>query len=379
MSSTPDFPRADATGADPTIEVMVVDDSAVVRQRLKSVIESDTRFRVILAADPYEAVALLSKSVPGVIVLDVEMPRMDGLTFLRKLMSQIIRPIPVVLCTSIADRALSALEMGALEVIPKPDWRDPVKMAAWAGEFLDSVRNAVGAGRAAPLGRAPGAGGEERSNAADEILARRAYMPRGGSSEPIVAIGVSTGGVQTMPTLLSGFPRDAPGMVIVQHMPTEFMDTYASRLTSNPNVQIEVAVAKHQEPIRPGRALVIPGEVHGLIRRTGVGYRVELVEGPKINRFRPSVDMLFRSAAQAAGPHAAGIILTGMLDDGARGLLEMREAGSMTVAQDEATCIVFGMPKEAIRRGAAKFVHPLDRIAPAVMAWAAGLDPGSRG
>jgi two-component system chemotaxis response regulator CheB len=161
-------------------------------------------------------------------------------------------------------------------------------------------------------------------------------------------------------------------------MPAEFIETYAARLHNDPAILVEVAVARHHEPIHPGRVLVIPGEVHGLIRRTGLGYRVELVEGPKINRFRPSVDILFRSAAQAAGPHAAGVILTGMLDDGARGLLEMRQAGSMTVAQDEATSIVFGMPKEAIRRGAALFVHPLDRIAPAVVAWAAGIDPGSR-
>jgi two-component system chemotaxis response regulator CheB len=181
-----------------------------------------------------------------------------------------------------------------------------------------------------------------------------------------------------MPTLLRGFSKDSPGVVIVQHMPAEFIETYANRLNNDPSIPVEVAVAKHQEPIRSGRVLVIPGEIHGLIRRTGLGYRVELVEGPKINRFRPSVDVLFRSAAQAAGPHASGIILTGMLDDGARGLLEMREAGSMTVAQDEATSIVFGMPKEAIRRGAARFVHPLDRIAPAVMAWVAGIDTGSR-
>jgi two-component system chemotaxis response regulator CheB len=341
------------------IDVLVVDDSALIRQRLKAIIEADPRFRVVLAADPYEAVALLSKSVPGVIVLDVEMPRMDGLTFLKKLMRQ--HPLPVVLCTSVADRALSALEMGALEVIPKPDWRDPARMATWADDFLESIRNAVGAGRLL----------EDKSNPADAILPMRPYAGRTGTSEPLIAIGISTGGVQTMPVLLRGLPKDAPGIVIVQHMPAEFIPTYANRLNNDPKIQIEVAVAKHQEPIRPGRALVIPGNIHGLIRRTGNGFRVELIEGPEVNRFRPSVDVLFRSTAQAAGPHAAGIILTGMLDDGARGLLEMREAGAMTVAQDEATSVVFGMPREAIRRGAAVFVHPLDRIAPAVMAWSA--------
>jgi two-component system chemotaxis response regulator CheB len=349
------------------IDVLVVDDSALIRQRLKAIIEADPRFRVVLAADPYEAVAMLSKSVPGVIVLDVEMPRMDGLTFLKKLMRQ--HPLPVVLCTSIADRALSALEMGALEVIPKPDWRDPSRLATWADDFLESIRNAAGAGRLT----------EDKSNPADAILPKRPYAGRTGSSEPLIAIGISTGGVQTMPILLRGLPKDAPGIVIVQHMPAEFIPTYANRLNNDPKIQIEVAVAKHQEPIRPGRALVIPGNIHGLIRRTGNGFRVELIEGPEVNRFRPSVDVLFRSTAQAAGPNAAGIILTGMLDDGARGLLEMREAGAMTVAQDEATSVVFGMPREAIRRGAATFVHPLDRIAPAVLAWSvrSGGDSGT--
>ncbi len=288
-----------------SIEILVVDDSAVVRQKLKSIIESDRQFRVTVAADPYDAVAMLRKSVPGAIVLDVEMPRMDGLTFLRKLMSQ--HPLPVVLCTSVADRALSALEMGALEVIPKPDWRDPARMAAWSDDFLESVRNAVGAGRSAPpVLQAPGGPRDDKKSAADEVLARRPYTPRGGPSEPIVAIGVSTGGVQTMPTLLRGFPKNAPGMVIVQHMPAEFIETYAARLSNDPAILVEVTVARHQEPIAPGRVLVIPGEVHGLIRRTGVGFRVELVEGPKINRFRPSVDILFRSAAQAAGPARRG-------------------------------------------------------------------------
>jgi two-component system chemotaxis response regulator CheB len=355
------------------IDVLVVDDSAVVRQRLKSIIEEDPRFRVVLAADPYEAVAMLAKSVPGVIVLDVEMPRMDGLTFLKKLMRQ--HPLPVVLCTSIADRALSALEMGALEVIAKPDWRDPAKMASWAGDFMESVRNAAGAGRL-PL-RDDRASSPDAQQPADPILPRYPYVPRGGPSDPIIVIGISTGGVQTMPVVLRGLPEDAPGIVIVQHMPSEFIPAYAERMSRDPNIRLEVAVAKHNEPVRSGRALVIPGDIHGLVRRTGIGYRVELIEGPQVNRFRPSVDVLFRSAAQAAGPHAAGIILTGMQSDGARGLLEMRESGAMTVAQDEATCVVFGMPREAIRRGAAKFVYPLDRIAPAIMAWVAGGDHGS--
>lgn len=355
------------------IEVMVVDDSAVVRQRLKSVIESDPQFRVILAADPYEAVALLSKSVPGVIVLDVEMPRMDGLTFLKKLMRQ--APLPVVLCTDQAERAVTALEMGAIEVIAKPDWRDPSAMASWANNLLESVRNAARAGRLPIRDEKPSA--TDPRHTADAILPKLAYVARGGATDRVVAVGVSTGGVQAVQRLLEGFPADSPGIVVVQHMPPTFTGAFASRLDSNPKIAVRVSEAKHHDPILPGRALVIPGDTHGLIRRTGAGYRVELVEGPPVCRHRPSVEVLFRSAAQAAGPHAAGVIMTGMGDDGAGGLLEMREAGSLTVAQNEATCVVFGMPREAIRRGAAKFVTPLDRIAAAVMGWVAGGDQGS--
>jgi two-component system chemotaxis response regulator CheB len=372
--TAPEHPSsATAATAYAPIDVMVVDDSAVVRQRLKSVIESDPRFRVVLAADPYEAVALLSKSVPGVILLDVEMPRMDGLTFLRKLMRQ--HPMPVVLCTDQAERAVTALEMGALEVIAKPDWRDPSKMAAWSHNLLESVRNAARAGRLPIRDDKPSS--TDPRHSADAILPKLAYAPRSGVTERVIAVGVSTGGVQAVQKLLSDFPADSPGIVVVQHMPPDFTGAFAARLNNDPKIKVEVAEAKHHDTIRAGKALVIPGDVHGLVRRTGAGYRVELVEGPPVCRHRPSVEVLFRSTAQAAGPHGAGVILTGMGDDGANGLLEMREAGALTVAQNEATCVVFGMPREAIRRGAAKFVTPLDRIAQAVMGWVAGGDPGT--
>src|SRR3954471_13137215 len=200
------------------IDVMVVDDSAVVRQRLKSIIESDSRFKVILAADPYEAVALLSKSVPGLILLDVEMPRMDGLTFLRKLMRQ--HPLPVVLCTDQAERAVTALEMGAIEVIAKPDWRDAGRMTAWSHNLLESLRNAARAGRL-PL-REERPSSTDPRHTADAVLPRVAFNPRTGSADRVVAIGVSTGGVQAVQRLLCDFPADAPGMVIVQHMPPDF-------------------------------------------------------------------------------------------------------------------------------------------------------------
>jgi two-component system chemotaxis response regulator CheB len=352
---------------------MVVDDSAVVRQRLKAIIETDAGFKVVLAADPYEAVAALRKSVPGVIVLDVEMPRMDGLTFLSKLMRQ--HPLPVVLCTAQAERAVTALEMGAIEVIAKPDWNDANRLSEWSQNLLESIRNAARAGRI-PMVEERSVAAEVRHKA-DVILPRLPYSPRGGASERMIAVGVSTGGVQALQQLLAGFPDNCPGIVIVQHMPADFTSAFALRLNNDPRIPIEVGEARQHEPLRSGRALIVPGDKHGIIRRSGPGYRIELVEGPPVCRHRPSVEVLFRSAAQAAGPYATGVIMTGMGDDGAGGLLEMREAGALTIAQNEATCVVFGMPREAIRRGAAKFVTPLDSIAPTIMAWANSADSGT--
>jgi two-component system chemotaxis response regulator CheB len=368
-------PTSEPTPADPEpLEVLVVDDSALVRQRLKAIIEADGQFRVVLAADPYEAVALLSKSVPGVIVLDVEMPRMDGLTFLRKLMRQ--HPMPVVLCTSQAERAVTALQMGAIEIIAKPDWNNANRLTDWSQNLVESIRNAARAGRLPFRDDRPSSSTDPR-HSADVVLPKIAYSPRAGVNEKIIVGGVSTGGVQALQQLLAGFPATAPGIVIVQHMPAAFTPEFAKRLHNDSRIELEVGEARQHEPIRAGRALVIPGDFHGLVRRSGSGYRVELVEGPPVCRHRPSVEVLFRSAAQAAGPHAAGVIMTGMGDDGASGLLEMREAGALTIAQNEATCVVFGMPREAIRRGAAKFVTPLDKIAATIMAWLASADSGT--
>jgi two-component system, chemotaxis family, protein-glutamate methylesterase/glutaminase len=369
-----DRPASSSPAEAESLEILVVDDSALVRQRLKSIIESDSRFRVVVAADPYEAVAMLSKSVPGVIVLDVEMPRMDGLTFLRKLMRQ--HPLPVVLCTAQAERAVTALEMGALEVIAKPDWNNATRLSEWSNALLESIRNAARAGRV-PFREDRVSAATDPRHTADAVLPKIAYSPRAGLAEHVVAVGVSTGGVQALQQLLAEFPATAPGIVIVQHMPLEFTGAFATRLDNDSRIEIEVAEARQHEPVRAGRALIIPGDTHGVLRRSGAGYRIELVDGPPVCRHRPSVDVLFRSTAQVAGPFAAGVIMTGMGDDGAGGLLEMREAGAVTIAQNEATCIVFGMPREAIRRGAAKFVLPLDTIAPTVMAWHANSDSGT--
>jgi two-component system chemotaxis response regulator CheB len=358
------------TDADP-IEVLVVEDSAVVRQRLKSIIEGDPRFRVVLAADPYEAVAMLKKAVPGVILLDVEMPRMDGLTFLRKLMRQ--HPMPVVLCTAQAERAVTALQLGAIEVIAKPDWNDASRLSDWSQGLIESIGNAA----RLPFREERPIGPTDPRHTADAVLPKLAYSPRAGAAEKIIVVGVSTGGVQALQQLLAGFPRSTPGIVIVQHMPPAFTTAFAQRLNSDPKIDLDVAEATQHEAVRAGRALIIPGDVHGMIRRAGTGHRIELVAGPPVCRHRPSVEVLFRSAAQAAGPSAAGVIMTGMGDDGAGGLLEMREAGALTIAQNEATCVVFGMPREAIRRGSAKLVTPLDSIAATIMAWLSSADPGT--
>jgi two-component system chemotaxis response regulator CheB len=313
--------------------------------------------------------------VPGVIVLDVEMPRMDGLTFLRKLMRQ--HPMPVVLCTSVADRAVTALEMGAIEVIAKPNWLDAARLSEWSESFLESIRNAARAGRL-PFREDRGPSGAAPRYTADAILPPTPYSPRGGSTtEPLVVVGVSTGGVQAIQQLLAGFPLNVPGIVIVQHMPADFTGAFADRLDKDSRIKLGVSEARHHDPVRPGHALIIPGGTHGLVKRTGSGYRVELQEGPPVCLHRPSVEVLFRSAAQAAGPLAAGVIMTGMGDDGAGGLLEMREAGSLTIAQNEASCVVFGMPREAIRRGAAKYVVPLDSIPSTIMAWVANPEAGT--
>lgn len=360
------------------IDILVVDDSALIRERLKSIIETDPRFRVLTATDPYDAVAQLAKSVPGVILLDVEMPKMDGLTFLRKLMRQ--HPLPVVLCTSVAERAVAALEMGALEVIPKPNWHDPNALQNFSHDLLESIRNAARAGRHLPVHEARVDDSADVWRPADVVLPKVPYVARGGIVERVISVGTSTGGTQALHKLLSGFPPDAPGIVIVQHLPEGFVAEFARSLNANPKIEIEVALARHLEPIRPGRALVIPGTHHGLVRRTGVGYRVELVEGLKVCRHRPSVEVLFRSTAQAAGPYGVGILLTGMGDDGASGLLEMRQAGALTIAQDEATSAVHGMPGNAIRLGAARIVLPLERVAGAAYTGAGHVlpDSGSR-
>jgi two-component system chemotaxis response regulator CheB len=355
------------------VPVLIVDDSAVARQALKAIVEAEGGFRALLASDPYEAAEVMKRTVPAAIVLDVNMPRMDGLTFLRKLMRQ--HPLPVLLCTDHPQKALAGLELGALEVIPKPRWEDASERDEWSNRLRESLYLAItaaagGRGSGPDLTDAVPRSGAPRRQSADVIVPPLKLPLRGlpADRDRIIVVGLSTGGVQAISRLLADFPADAPGVVVVQHMPGGFTAALAERLDRDPAILLKVAEARHGDPVRQGRALIVPGgDHHGVIRRLGRSYRIELVEGPLVSRFRPSVDVLFRSAAQAAGQCAVGVILTGMLDDGAQGLLEMSEAGCWTIAQDRATSTVFGMNAEAIRRGAARQVLPLDRIAEAAV------------
>lgn len=346
------------------IRVLVVDDSAVVRQALTQILESDPEIEVMgVAGDPYAAAEKMREEVPDVITLDIEMPRMDGLTFLKKIMGQ--HPIPVVICSSLADEgtesALQALEYGAVDIVTKP--RLGVR------QFLEESRvtivqtvKAAAAARISPL-RAMHT--VEPKLTADAVLARAGTCAMAKTTEKVVMIGASTGGTEALKTLLEALPADTPGIVIVQHMPELFTRAFAARLDGL--CAISVKEAESGDTVLRGQALIAPGNHHLLLQRSGARYYVEVKEGPLVCRHRPSVDVLFRSAARYAGPNALGVILTGMGDDGARGMLEMKQAGAFTIAQDEASCVVFGMPKEAIRLSGVDKVMPLGSIAGAIL------------
>jgi two-component system chemotaxis response regulator CheB len=346
------------------IKVMVVDDSAVARQVVVGLLRDDPGVEVIAAvSDPLFAMQKMQTQWPDVILLDVEMPRMDGITFLKQIMSE--RPTPVIICSTLteagAPTTLEALAAGAVTIITKPRvglqqfLRDSVE------ELTDAIRVAARANvkrlgthsaRAAPV---------PVKNSADVILAPARERAMTQTTERVVVIGTSTGGTQALQEVLVELPAVSPGIVIVQHMPSHFTAAFAARLDGMCN--IEVREAKHNDRVVPGCALIAPGGRHMLLMRSGAQYHVEIKDGPPVSRHRPSVDVLFRSAAKCAGPNALGIIMTGMGDDGARGLKEMRDAGARTIAQDEASCVVFGMPKEAIRLDAAERIAPLTELA----------------
>lgn len=351
----------------PKVRVLVVDDSASVRQTMVEVLSADPGIEVIgVAPDPFVAARRIAEDVPDVITLDVEMPRMDGITFLRKIMSQ--KPIPVVMCSSLTEAGsetlMQALEAGAVDVILKPR----IAAADHLAEVGDRIRDVVKAAARARVGaRKPTV---RRLDPGTKLTADAVLPPPSGAAmarttEMVVCLGASTGGTEALREVLQSLPANAPGVVVVQHMPEKFTAAFAKRLNSL--CEVEVSEARHGDPVLRGHVLIAPGDKHMLLERQGARYQVAIKDGPPVSRHRPSVDVLFRSAARAAGKNAMGVIMTGMGDDGARGLLEMKEAGAHTMAQDEATSIVFGMPREAIALGAADKVLALDHIARDIM------------
>jgi two-component system chemotaxis response regulator CheB len=347
------------------VKVLIIDDSAVVRQTLTKVLESDPDIKVIAtAADPFIAARRIQNEIPDVITLDVEMPRMDGITFLRKLMAQ--HPIPVVMCSSLTEQGsetlMQALEAGAVDVILKPR----LGTAQYLLESRTRVCDVVKAAAQARVQRGRMTR-REISEPAQKLSADVMLPPpvpghaMARTTERVICIGASTGGTESLRVVLEALPVASPGIVIVQHMPEKFTEAFARRL--NGLCDVEVKEAADGDAVLRGRVLIAPGNHHMLLRRSGARYIVEVKDGPLVSRHRPSVDVLFRSAAHSVGANGVGIIMTGMGDDGAHGLLEMRQVGAMTVAQDEATSVVFGMPKEAIALGAADKVLPLDRLA----------------
>jgi two-component system chemotaxis response regulator CheB len=359
-----------------TINVMVVDDSAVVRKVVGAMLESAPGIHLLHAvSDPLLAIERMKQQWPDVIVLDVEMPRMDGITFLKRIMAE--RPTPVVICSTLtekgAETTMAAMAAGAVSVITKPKLGLKDFLNESADELVAAVRAAshVNVRRLAP--RVPGAAAMPVAAvpltaklSADAVLppAPNARVPLK-TSERVVAIGTSTGGTLALEEVLTALPRVTPGIVIVQHMPEKFTAAFAERLDKL--CQVEVREARHGDRVLPGRALIAPGGRHMLLRRDGANYHVDVIDGPLVNRHRPSVDVLFRSVARQAGANALGIIMTGMGDDGAAGLLEMRKAGARTVAQDEESCVVYGMPKEALKRGAVEKTIPLQAVGREIM------------
>ncbi|MBF0436593.1 MAG: chemotaxis response regulator protein-glutamate methylesterase [Magnetococcales bacterium] len=362
------------------IKVLIVDDSAVVRQTLAKVLESDPDIQVIgMAQDPFVAAERIKTLVPDVITLDVEMPRMDGITFLQKIMSQ--HPIPVVMCSTLttkgSETALRAMEYGAIEIITKPKMGtkefleesriricDAVKAAAMANVRQITRRQTPPPTAPQPTSRAAALsqGKVEPKLTADAVLpppTKSRAMSQ--TTEKVIIVGASTGGTEALRVFLEAMPVNAPGIVIVQHMPEHFTKAFADRL--NGLCSIHVKEAENNDSVVRGRALIAPGSKHALLKRSGARYFVEIKDGPLVSRHRPSVDVLFRSAARYAGANAVGVIMTGMGDDGARGMKEMKDSGSYNLAQDEKSCVVFGMPKEAIKHGGVDAVLPLERLA----------------
>ncbi len=332
-----------------SIRVLIVDDSAVVRKIFSTELARDPGIVVVgTAPDPYIARDKILELKPDVITLDIEMPRMDGISFLRRLMKH--RPLPTIVVSSLTAQggtvAMEALEAGAVDVMCKPG--EAYTVGDMAVDLIEKIKAA-----ACVKVSAVTTGPESRA-----VAPKRHALTK--TTNKVVAIGASTGGTQALQEVLMGMPNNAPPIVIVQHMPESFTRAFADRL--NTLCEIEVREAKDGDSVRPGLALIAPGNHHMMLNRSGANYFVNVKEGPRVNRHRPSVDVLFRSVARYAGANAVGAILTGMGGDGAAGMLEMKHNGAYTIAQDESSCVVFGMPKEAIRLGGVASVLPLNKV-----------------
>ncbi|PPK69269.1 two-component system chemotaxis response regulator CheB [Methylobacter tundripaludum] len=345
------------------IKVLIVDDSAVVRQVLTGLLDGVSGLKVIGAApDPIFAMKRMETEWPDVIVLDIEMPRMDGVTFLRKLMSE--RPTPVVICSTLTEKGaevtMQAMSAGAVDIITKPK----VNLRGFLQEsktaIVDVIKAAVGS-RPSVIKSAS----TSPSRAPANTLSACVPKPMVQTTDRVIVIGTSTGGTQALEYLFTQLPRTAPPIVVVQHMPEHFTAAFAKRLDGI--CQVTVKEAAQNDRALPGLVLIAPGGKHMLLQRSGAQYQVEVKDGPLVSRHRPSVDVLFRSSAQSAGANAVGIILTGMGDDGAHGMKEMHDAGALTIAQDEASCVVYGMPKEAVKLGAVDGILPLSSIPQLIM------------
>ena len=355
------------------IKVLIVDDSALVRQVVSQALARAPGIEVIgTASDPVFAIDKLRVQWPDVIILDIEMPRMDGISFLRKIMTE--RPTPVIICSSLAESGaqatFEAMACGAVSVITKPKAGLKGFLEDASNDIVQAVRTAVHANlRALPRG---GTSDAPRAKVAAPVAAPptpATAMAR--TTDQLVAIGTSTGGTQALEVVLTRLPSTSLGIVIVQHMPEKFTAMFAERLNSI--CEIEVREARDGDRVLPGLALIAPGGRHMQLKRSGAQYLVEVSDGPLVNRHKPSVDVLFRSVAKFAGANALGIIMTGMGDDGARGLREMHNAGARTIAQDEASCVVFGMPKEAIKLDAVDQILPLTQIPAAIISYGNSL------
>jgi two-component system, chemotaxis family, protein-glutamate methylesterase/glutaminase len=372
MSSALNSPQSSGRVPGAPIRVFVIDDSALIRAVLTQIINSQRDMQVVgVAADPLQARERMRELVVDVVTLDVEMPRMDGLEFLEKLMR--LRPTPVVMVSTLTERGadvtLRAMELGAIDFVTKPKMSINQGMQETALEICEKIRNAAGA-KVFPRTRAE----SETRSAATPLQWNRQL-----GTEKIIAIGSSTGGTEAVKHILLQLPPDSPAILVTQHMPPGFTKSFAARLDGL--ARVRVAEGVDGERALPGRVYIAPGGRHMSVRRSGASYSIALSDDDPVNRHKPSVDVLFRSIAAVAGPNAAGIMLTGMGKDGAQGMLEMFRAGAFNIAQDEATCVVFGMPREAIAVGAVHEVLPLDRIARSVLdhLGSAGVVPGQAG